>query len=100
MAKEVFVIEFPLKVEKWQADILNKRYEHLRSLYNYVQSKLLRQYIYFTQMQSYKKCKTLKEKKTFFKEHAFHIKGILGRNKSPLDITFTEYGILGMVTKL
>ena len=100
MAKEVFVIEFPLKVEKWQADILNKRYEHLRRLYNYVQSKLLRQYIYFTQMGEYKACKSLKEKKDFFKEHIFHFKGIVGRNKKPLDISFTQYGISGLVSKL
>lgn len=100
MAKEVFVIEFPLKVEKWQSDILNKRYEHLRQLYNYVQGKLLRQYIYFTQMGEYKACKSLKEKKDFFKEHIFHFKGIVGRNKKPLDISFTQYGISGLVSKL
>lgn len=100
MDKEVFVIEFPLIVEKWQADILNKRYEHLRTLYNYVQGKLLRQYIYFAQMGEYKNCKTPKERREFFKTHAFHIKGISGRNKFPLDITFTEYGIHSLVTKL
>ena len=41
---EVFVLELPLQVEKYQADILNKRYEQLRQLYNYVQGKLLRHY--------------------------------------------------------
>ncbi|MBQ8865341.1 MAG: hypothetical protein IJ020_04285 [Bacteroidaceae bacterium] len=51
--KEVFVLEMPLKVEKYQADILNKRYEQLRQLFNYVQGKLLRQYRYFEQMKEF-----------------------------------------------
>ena len=98
--KEVFVLELPLQVEKYQADILNKRYEQLRQLYNYVQGKLLRQYRYFEQMKDYQACKAFKEKREFFKTHPFHINGVLGRNKELLDITFNEYGILGWVTKL
>jgi len=39
---EEFVLTLPLKVETWQADILNNRYEHLRHIYNMVQRKLLR----------------------------------------------------------
>ena len=98
--KEVFVLELPLQVEKYQADILNKRYEQLRQLYNYVQGKLLRQYRYFEQMKEYQACKTFKEKKDFFRSHPFHIEGILGSNKGLLDITFDEYGIKGFVEKL
>ena len=97
---EVFVLELPLQVEKYQADILNKRYEQLRQLYNYVQGKLLRQYRYFEQMKDYQECKTFKEKREFIKAHPFQIKGVLGRNKELLDIFFDEYGILGLVTKL
>ena len=97
---EVFVLELPLQVEKYQADILNKRYEQLRQLYNYVQGKLLRQYKYFEQMKEYQSCRTFKEKKDFFRNHPFQIKGVLGRNKELLDIFFDEYGIFGLVTKL
>ena len=97
---EVFVLELPLQVEKYQADILNKRYEQLRQLYNYVQGKLLRQYKYFEQMAEFQICKTFKEKRDFFRSHTFHINGVVGRNKELLDISFTEYGILGLVTKL
>lgn len=61
--EEVFVLELPLQVEKYQADILNKRYEQLRQLYNFVQGKLLRQYRYFEQMNEFRACKTFKEKK-------------------------------------
>ena len=97
---EVFVLELPLQVEKYQADILNKRYEQLRQLYNYVQGKLLRQYRYFEQMKEYQACKTFKEKRDFFRSHPFHIDGILGSNKELFDITFDEYGINGFVGKL
>jgi hypothetical protein len=98
--KEVFVLEMPLKVEKYQADILNKRYEQLRQLFNYVQGKLLRQYRYFEQMKEFQVCRTFKEKRDFFRSHPFQIDGILGRNKELLDITFDEYGINGFVEKL
>lgn len=98
--KEVFVLELPLLVEKYQADILNKRYEQLRQLYNYVQGKLLRQYRYFEQMKEFQACKTFKEKRDFFRNHPFHVNGILGSNKELLDITFDEYGINGFVEKL
>ena len=97
---EVFVLELPLQVEKYQADILNKRYEQLRQLYNYVQGKLLRQYRYFEQMKEFQDCKTFKAKREFIKAHPFQIKGVLGRNKELIDIFFDEYGILGLVTKL
>ena len=98
--KEVFVLELPLQVEKYQADVLNKRYEQLRQLYNYVQGKLLRQYRYFEQMNEFQNCKTFKEKKDFFRTHPFHVNNILGSNKELLDITFDEYGINGFVEKL
>lgn len=98
--EEVFVLELPLLVEKYQADILNKRYEQLRQLYNYVQGKLLRQYRYFEQMKEYQACKFFKEKRDFFKNHPFHIDGVLGNNKELLDITFDEFGIQGFVSKL
>ena len=98
--EEVFVLELPLRVEKYQADILNKRYEQLRQLYNYVQGKLLRQYRYFEQMEEFQACKNSKEKREFIKNHPFHINGVIGRNKELLDISFSEYGILGLVTKL
>ena len=69
MEKEFFVIELPLKIEKWEADLINKRYELLRSIYNYAQNKLLRQFKYFEQMTEWKNCKTKKDKSDFFKKH-------------------------------
>ena len=60
MAQETFVLELPLKAEKWQADILDKRYEYLRQIYNMVQQKLVRQYIYFSQQKAYRDCKNHK----------------------------------------
>jgi len=98
--EEVFVLELPLQVEKYQADILNKRYEQLRQLYNYVQGKLLRQYKYFEQMSEFQACKTIREKRDFFRSHPFHINGHLAGDKELPEITFDEYGIKGFVEKL
>lgn len=120
MAQEVFVIEFPLKVEKWQADILDKRYEHLRRIYNYAQGKLVRQYTYLTQMNEYRKysfskkhekmfakkgnekaLKAIKDiKEHFFRNHPFHISGIYDKAGEPLDITFSSRGIPGFLEKI
>ena len=89
MAKETFVLTLPLKVEKWQADILDKRYELLRQIYNMVQQKLLRQYIYFSQQKAFKDCKNdYKQLRVFFASHPFHFKGIKGRNGELSDIKF------------
>ena len=89
MAKENFVLTLPLKVEKWQADILDKRYELLRQVYNMVQQKLVRQYIYFSQQKAFKDCKNdYKQLREFFASHPFHFKGIKGRNGKLSDIRF------------
>lgn len=88
MATENFVLELPLKVEKWQADILNKRYEYLRQIYNYVQRKLIRQYRYFEQMDEFRQCAKYKEKREFFKNHPFYFKDIVGRDGEPFAIKF------------
>ena len=97
---EVFVLELPLLVEKYQADILNKRYEQLRQLYNYVQGKLLRQFRYFEQMKEFRACKTFKEKEDFFRTHPFQINETLKCNETLLKVSFDEYSIKGFVEKL
>lgn len=104
MEKENFVVELPLKVEKWQADLLDKRYELLRGIYNYVQSKLLRQFRYFEQMSEWKKCKTKKDKQRFMETHPFTIKGfkkpiILCKMKSK-DIEADVYGVTNFVEQI
>ena len=97
---EVFVLELPLQIEKYQADLLNKRYEQLRQLYNYVQGKLLRQYRYFEQMKEYQARKTIKEKRDFFRSHPFQITETLKGNKTLFTVSFEEYSIKGFVEKL
>ena len=92
--KKMFVVELPLKVEKWQSDVLNKRYELIAKIYNYAQKKLLRQYIYLTQMDEYKKCKTKKDKSVFFKNHPFYFKGITSK------ITFSKYDVTAFVENI
>ena len=97
---EVFVLELPLLVEKYQADILNKRYEQLRQLYNYVQGKLLKQYRYFEQMKEYQACKTTKEKRDFFKNHPFQINEKQKSSEIPFNVSFDEYSLKGYIEKL
>ena len=97
---EVFVLELPLQIEKYQADLLNKRYEQLLQLYNYVQGKLLRQYRYFEQMKEYQARKTIKEKRDFFRSHPFQITETLKGNKTLFTVSFEEYSIKGFVEKL
>lgn len=88
MAKEIFVLTLPLRVNKCQADILDKRYELLRLIYNMVQQKLVRQYIYFSQQKAYKACESFEQKREFFNTHPFHFKGIKGKNGELSDIKF------------
>lgn len=44
MKEQNFIVEYPLIVEKWQADILDKRFEIARKLYNELLSKTLKKY--------------------------------------------------------
>lgn len=88
MAKENFVLTLPLRVNKCHADILDKRYELLRLMYNMVQQKLVRQYIYFSQQKAYKACESFEQKREFFNAHPFHFKGIKGKNGELSDIKF------------
>ena len=104
MEKENFILELPLKVEKWQEDLLNKRYEYLRQIYNYAQGKLLKEYNYLSQMADFKNCKTKKAKSEFFNTHPFIIKGfkkpvIFSKMKSK-EIDADVYGITGFIEKI
>lgn len=42
--KKMSVLELPLKVEKWQADDIDKRLEHARVIYNQMLGDRLRAY--------------------------------------------------------
>ena len=85
---EEFVLTLPLKVELWQADILNKRYEHLRRIYNMVQRKLLRNYIYLSQQDAYRQCKDNNEKRDFWENHPVTIKEFCDKNGNPAIVKF------------
>ena len=85
---EEFVLTLPLKVESWQADILNNRYEHLRHIYNMVQRKLLRHYIYLSQQNEYRQCKDNDEKRTFWEAHPVTIKDFCDKKGNPSVVKF------------
>lgn len=82
-----YVITYPLKVEKWQADIIDQRLELLRQIYNYAISHLMGKYLWLTNTKTFKQCKSIKEKQAFF-------------NQNPCPMTFTQYGIANWVAKL
>lgn len=85
---EEFVLTLPLKVESWQADILNKRYEHLRRIYNMVQRTLLRHYIYLSQQDAYRQCKDNDEKRAFWEVHPVTIKDFCDKNGNTAIVRF------------
>ena len=85
---EEFVLTLPLKVESWQADILNKRYEHLRRIYNTVQRRLLRHYIYLSQQNVYRQCKDNDEKRAFWESHPIAFKDFCDKNGNPAIVKF------------
>lgn len=85
---EEFVLTLPLKVELWQADILNKRYEHLRRIYNTVQRRLLRHYIYLSQQNVYRQCKDNDEKRAFWESHPIAFKDFCDKNGNPAIVKF------------
>ena len=85
---EEFVLTLPLKVESWQADILNNRYEHLRCIYNMVQRKLLRHYIYLSQQDAYRQCKDNDEKRSFWEIHPVTIKDFCDKKGNSAIVRF------------
>ncbi|MBR1652159.1 MAG: hypothetical protein IJ692_02065 [Alloprevotella sp.] len=85
---EEFVLTLPLKVESWQADILNKRYEHLRRIYNTVQRRFLRHYIYLSQQNVYRQCKDNDEKRAFWENHPITFKDFCDKNGNPAIVKF------------
>lgn len=85
---EEFVLTLPLKVESWQADILNKRYEHLRRIYNTVQRRLLRHYIYLSQQNVYRQCEDNDDKRAFWENHPITFNDFCDKNGNPAIVKF------------
>lgn len=84
-----FVMELPLKVDKFQGDIIDQRLEMLRRIYNCAQRKLEKQYNYFLSLEGFKKMK----RKDFLKTHPFKFKNVFDKHGELLSITFTELSI-------
>ena len=66
-----FKIEFPLKLEKFQEDKLSKTFRVANSLYNRLAGISIRKFHELTNTKEYKKLETIKDKKTYFKNHGF-----------------------------
>ena len=64
--KDMFVVKLPLKTEKWQEDILNRRFEYCEEIYNDMNSKMLKTFFYYKNFKEWKEIEecTNKSKKT------------------------------------
>lgn len=94
---ENYVLTFPLVTEKWQEDIIDKRFKLLKIIYNDFQSKMIRKYIYMSQLDTFKKCKTPIEISEFIDQYSVDFKTSNGtiRKIHP----FTEYGFISYMSK-
>jgi hypothetical protein len=80
-----FIVEFPLKTEKFQQDILNKRFEIGRKIYNSLAREMLVQYNKMT--------------RTFTYREAYSKKDFKKINQLQKLYGFTDYGIQARVKK-
>ena len=86
MAESYFVLKFRLKTEKWQEDIMDKRFEAGRKLYNSLVSKSL---------------KVLRElEKTKVYRDAYEKKDWKTIDKLRKEVGLSEYGLIKMITPL
>jgi diphthamide synthase subunit DPH2 len=58
-----FVITLPLKTEKFQEDILNKKFEECRKVYNSCLGEILKRYNHMKESKEYKRVCKLKKGK-------------------------------------
>lgn len=86
MAESYFVLKFRLKTEKWQEDMMDKRFEAGRKLYNSLVSKSL------------KVLRELEKTKTY--RNAYEKKDWKTVDKLRKEAGLTEYGLIKMMTPL
>lgn len=102
MKEQNFIVEYPLIVEKWQADILDKRFEIARKLYNELLSKTLKKYNEMVKTKEYRGLLTSIERDENGKvKKTKRNKEIWGRiNDIQKANGFTKYGVTSMMTPI
>ena len=61
--KRYFSVEFPLKTEKWQEDILLKRFRIARQLYNELMTKTRKRHLEMKRTKAYREAYRIVNKK-------------------------------------
>lgn len=89
-----FVLEFPLKTELWQADIIDRRLDAGRKIYNALVDKSLKRYKELKRTKKYRALQANLEKNINNKETWREL------NSLYKEIGLTEYGLSNMVTPL
>lgn len=95
---KIYALSFPLQIQKWQADILNKRFSVLSLIYDSFQKKMKRKYYYASQSKKFKEAEKSGKKywkSTFFKkEYKETYVRKIGAKKGEKDqyFPFTEFG--------
>lgn len=67
--RNIFTITFPLYVEEWEADVIDRRLECLRHIYNNVQGKLIKYCRYLERFKAFREAKNGVDKLQFIIEH-------------------------------
>lgn len=99
--KSMYVVSFELKIEKWQSDILDKRFAILTNVYKNMQRKFLRKFHYISKSKKYiEASKTKKGKRDFFNEYSEPwIKIKKGQKVVNSYCPFTKFGMLSYISK-
>lgn len=93
--KSIYVVSFQLNIEKWQADILDKRFSILTIVYKNLQRKYVNKFNYISKRKDYiEASKTFKGKREFFMQYTEPwIKIKKGERVESTYKPFTEFGI-------
>lgn len=99
--KSIYVVPFQMKVEKWQSDILDKRFATLTTIYKDLQRKFLRKFNFLSKRKDYiEASKTFKGKREFFMNYSEPwIKIKKGKRTEGTYKPFTEFGFISYSSK-
>lgn len=102
MKEQYFTVEYPLIVEKWQADVLDKKFEVARELYNELLSKTLKKHNEITKTKKYRELiASIERDENGISKKTKKNKDIWAKiNSIYKDNNFTRYGFGSMMTDL
>lgn len=102
MKEQYFIVEYPLVVDKWQADILDKKFEVARKLYNELLSKTVKKHDEITKTKKYRELiASIERDENGVSKKTKENKAIWAKiNSIYKDNNFTKYGFGSMMTDL